>query len=669
PEGYAPYRLQQGSGIQQGGQITFVQVPKVGENLQWFFTYQMGFMYWRYFMWNFAGKQNDVQGFGNVRDGNWMTGISFIDNLRMGDQQLLPETLKTNKANNNLFLLPFILGVLGCVYQLLKDRKDWITTFLLFFFTGVAIVVYLNQAGSQPRERDYAFAGSYYAFAIWIGLSVIAIARLAREVADKVTLFSTVVYGSLTTTVILILSDAANFSMGKFTAALLGGILFGVVTLALIFLARAAGKNNFKMAALTATVACALVPIIMASQEWNDHDRSQKLLAPDLAKNYLNSCPKNAILFTYGDNDTYPLWYAQEVENVRPDIRIINTSLLGIDWYVNQLRYKINESAPINIIWSEDQVRGLAYLPVDERQASASQDLLTVMTTIGKQGTKLSSFPAVKTVTVPIDVNAVRSNNTVGANDSVASQLTFNLPEGKNYYTLDQLTMLNIIATSAGKRPICFTSPDGSLGFGDYLRQRGLVFELTPLAGTQIGGRMIATDTSYHLLMNTFRTGNAQNGDVYFDEENRRHLLTIRQAYAAEASALSAEGRKQDAINVLNKAESLINTKAMPYAMAGRMHNQTTLIYLRSAYEAGHMDLVRKVKAALVKDLNEQLRYYTYLKEYKEEYYYQLASDEKEAQDYLNAIKQFEQVYEQKQLPPVREIPGATRPGDTSGGR
>jgi len=657
PEGFAPYRLQQGSGIQQGGQITLVQVPTVGNNLQWFFTYQMGFMYWRYFMWNFAGKQNDVQGFGNVRDGNWMTGISLLDNMRFGDQKMLPETLRTNKANNNLFLLPFILGVLGCVYQLLKDRKDWIATFLLFFFTGVAIVVYLNQAGAQPRERDYAFAGSYYAFAIWIGLSVIAFARMAREVEDKVTLFNTMVYGGLTTTLILLLADAPNFSGAKLAAGLLGGIIFAAFTLAVTFIARAVGKANYQMAAAVSTGICALVPIIMAAQEWNDHDRSQKLLAPDLAKNYLNSCPKNAILFTYGDNDTYPLWYAQEVENVRPDIRIINTSLLGIDWYVNQLRYKINESAPIDVVWSEDQVRGLAYITVDDQTPSATQDLLTIMRNIGKLP-RISSFPSVKTVSVNVDVEAARRNGSVGPKDSVASQLTFNLPEGKNFYTLDQLTMLNIIATSAGKRPICFTSPDGSLGFGEYLRQRGLVFELTPLAGTQIGGRMVATDISYDLLMNTFRSGNAQNGDVYYDEENRRHLLTIRQAYAAEASALAAEGRKQEAINVLNKAESLINPKSMPYAMAGRMHNQTTLIYLRSAYEVGHTQLANKVKAALVKDLNEQLKYYAYLRDVKEEYYYQLTADEKEAQEYLNAIKQFEQAFEGKR-PPIQEIPGA----------
>lgn len=660
PEGFAPYRMGQGQGIQQGGQITLVQVPTVGDNLHWFFTYQMGFMYWRYFMWNFSGKQNDVQGFGNARDGNWMTGISLLDNLRLGDQAQLPESLKTNKANNNLFLLPFILGIVGCVYQFLKDRKDWITSFLLFFFTGVAIVVYLNQAGAQPRERDYAFAGSYYAYAIWIGLAVVAFVRMAKEVEDKKTFLNTLVYGSLSTLLILVLSDAPNFFGGKFAAALLGGILFAVVTLGITLLVRAVGKTNLRTAALATTLVCGLVPVLMAAQEWDDHDRSQKLLAPDLAKDYLLSCPKNAILFTYGDNDTYPLWYAQEVENVRPDIRIINTSLLGIDWYVNQLRYKVNESDPINVIWSEEQVRGLAYIPVDgQTPAPEQENLLTVMTNIGKQQPRPTTFPGVKTVTLPVDAAAARSNGLASATDSVAQQISFALPAGKNYYTLDQLAMLNVIAANAWKRPICFTSPDGSLGFGDYLRQRGLIFELSPIAGTPVGGRGVAVDSSYRLLLNTFRTGNAQNAGVYFDEENRRHLLTIRQAYAVTASALAAEGRKPEAIGILNKAEQGINPKAMPYAMAGRMHNQTSLLYLRAAYEAGHTDLARKVKAALVKDLNEQLKYYAYLRDFKEAYYYQLSPDEKEAQEFLNVIKQFEQQFEGAQ-PPIRELPPAT---------
>jgi hypothetical protein len=665
---YAP-RVQRGQVVQPGQPIA-VQVPKVQNNIEWFFTYQMGFMYWRYFMWNFAGKQNDVQGFGNVRDGNWMTGISLLDNLRLGDQNKMPDSLKSSKANNDLFLLPFILGIAGCVYQFFKARKDWIITFLLFFFTGIAIVVYLNQAGGQPRERDYAFAGSYYAFAFWIGLSVVAFVRMAREVADKASLMNTLIYGSIATFVILFLSDINHSNGGTFTAALLGAILFGIVTLAITFLVRALGRTSLKTAALTATAVCALVPVIMASQEWDDHDRSQKLLAPDLAKDYLNSCPKNAILFTYGDNDTYPLWYAQEVENVRPDIRIINTSLLGIDWYVNQLRYKINESAPIDILWTEDQVRGLAYIQVEDRQPREGVfDLLDIMkNSIGKNQPKISFFPAVKTVSLPVDVAAAKANGIVTAKDSVLQQVVFDLPSGKSYYTLDQLTMLNVVAANAWKRPICFTSPDASLGFGSYLRQQGMIFQLTPTANLT-RGRSMETDTTVNLLMNVFRSGNANLPGVYFDEENRRHLLSIRSAYALAASSLADEGRKQEAVNILDRAEKQISIKNMPYAMTSRNgHNQIGMLYLEAAYKAGFTDLAAKVKGALVKDFNDQLKYYSYLREFKDDYYYPLAQEEKEAQDYLNYIKQFEEQYEGKKpaQAPVQELPVRIDSADTS---
>lgn len=666
PENYAP-RVQRGTVLQPGQPIA-VQVPTVADNIKWFFTYQMGFMYWRYFMWNFAGKQNDVQGFGNVRDGNWMTGISFLDNLRFGDQSKMPDSLKQSKANNDLYLLPFILGIVGCVYQFFKARKDWIVTFLLFFFTGVAIVIYLNQAGGQPRERDYAFAGSYYAFAIWIGLSVVAFVRMAREAADKAGLMNTAIYGSVITFVILILSDANHSNGGTVTAALLGGILFGAFTIGVTLLVRAISKTNMRTAAFAATGVCALVPIIMAAQEWDDHDRSQKLLAPDLAKDYLNSCPKNAILFTYGDNDTYPLWYAQEVENVRPDIRIINTSLLGIDWYVNQLRYKVNESAPIDILWDQEQVRGLSYIQVEERQPREGVfDLLDIMkNSIGKAQPKITYFPAVKTVSVPVDAAVARANGIINAKDTVAQQMIFNLPQGKSYYTLDQLTILNVIAANAWKRPICFTSPDGSLGFGAYLRQQGMIFQLTPVASIN-RGREVETDTSVNLLLNVFRTGNAQNPNVYFDEENRRHLLSIRSAYAMTALSLADEGRKQEAVNILARAESQISTKSMPYAMTSRNgHNQISMLYLEAAYKAGFNDLAAKVKAALVKDFNDQLVYYAYLRGFNDDYYGPMVPEEKEAQDYLEYIKQFEERYEGKKPAPVQELPLQPVPVDTS---
>ncbi|HMC87146.1 MAG TPA: DUF2723 domain-containing protein, partial [Chitinophagaceae bacterium] len=270
--------------------------PGFGDNLIFFFKYQMAWMYGRYFMWNFVGKQNDIQGFsqGNVRDGNWLSGVSFIDNAMLGDQSTMPDSIKHNKAHNTLFFLPLILGIIGMVFHYFKDRNDFFVAFLLFFFTGLAIVLYLNQAGNQPRERDYAYVGSFYAFAIWIGLGVLQVKEWLQN---------------------------------KLSAGVSGIIAFAVCMLA--------------------------VPVLMGQQEWDDHDRSKKVLARDLAKDYLESCAPNAILFTYGDNDTYPLWYAQEVEHIRPDIRVINNSLLGIDWYINQLRYKVNESDSIDVIWDE----------------------------------------------------------------------------------------------------------------------------------------------------------------------------------------------------------------------------------------------------------------------------------------------------------------------------
>ena len=282
-------------GLDQG------EMPTLANNIRYFADYQFRWMYWRYFMWNFAGKQNDLQGFGNMRDGNWASGINFIDKLvKTATPDELPETAgKNNKANNKLYFLPMIFGILGMIYQYKKNRRDFLINFLLFFFTGFAIVIYLNQSGYQPRERDYAYVGSFYAFAVWIGLAVIFIKDL--------------------------LAKYLNPKMANYLA-------FGVSVLA--------------------------VPILMASQEWDDHDRSQKVLARDLGKDYLESCEKDAILITFGDNDTYPLWYAQEVEKVRPDLRVMNYSLLGTDWYINQLRYKVNESAPADVLFTPEQIQG-----------------------------------------------------------------------------------------------------------------------------------------------------------------------------------------------------------------------------------------------------------------------------------------------------------------------
>jgi hypothetical protein len=298
----------------------------------------------------------------------------------------MPDSLKKSPANNKLYLLPFILGLLGFAYQYYRHRKDWVVSVLLFFFTGMAIVLYLNQAGPQPRERDYAYVGSFYAFAIWIGLGYFQVKEWIEKFLKGTT--------------------------GAYVASLL----------------------------------CLLaVPVLMASQEWDDHDRSKKTIAPDLASNYLESCAPNAILFTVGDNDTYPLWYAQEVKGIRPDVRVINTSLLGTDWYINQLRYKVNESDPIDVIWTADQIAGdkrnvVYHIPTGEGADTVYADLYDQMKNQAgsedpnkmyrAQNGELLSYIYVNQFSVPVDKNIVRTNGTVQPNDSVLNAVRFKMDKG-----------------------------------------------------------------------------------------------------------------------------------------------------------------------------------------------------------------------------------------------
>lgn len=620
--------------------------PTFGDNLQWFFSYQLGHMYWRYFMWNFAGKQNDIQGLGNTRDGNWISGISFIDNKRLGDQSKLPSSLKENQANNKLYLLPFILGIIGCVYQFIRNKKDWIVTFLLFFMTGIAVVLYLNQPGNQPRERDYAYVGSFYAFAIWIGLAVVAFVKLAREKTDKLTFQNTILFGSALTFFIAIMSGASNVMSDTLLTAIFITIMYAAIVSAITLLVRTIssdGKNE-RILNLSTAIICLAVPLLMAQQEWNDHDRSGKTTAPDLARDYLESCAPNAIIFTFGDNDTYPLWYAQEVEGVRPDIRVINNSLLGIDWYINQLRTKVNNADSIDVLWSPEQIEGhnrefLRYRA--QGDPNEYYDLYDVMKNVlgkpnidpdTKRDVGFGSFPVAK-FRVPVDINLVRKNGTVNATDSVLSELRFEIPKSKldGGLVRSDFMILNIIASNAWKRPIYFTSPIGELGFGQYLRKDGLSYRLIPVENKYpqqnwvvdtrfrqvgLGGSQIRdnnTDTMFNNLMTKYRFAGADKKSMYFDEENRRHLLNIRALYGEAAGNLADIGRKEDAKKLLEKIEQGISPENFPYGMTSRYnnHNQTGLIYLEACYKAGKTDLAEKVRLAIRKDLEQQAAYYT----------------------------------------------------------
>ncbi|MBN8786436.1 MAG: DUF2723 domain-containing protein [Terrimonas sp.] len=566
-QGHADY-YRSWLGIDKDAKPTYI------DNIRWAIGYQIGWMYLRYFGWNFVGKQNDLQGLGNVRDGNTITGISFIDNLFYGDQSKMPDTLKANKANNKLFALPLILGLIGMWYQYKRDQKDFLVAFLLFFFTGFAIVFYLNAAGPQPRERDYAYAGSYYAFAIWIGLGVMMVKEWFQKVMSS------------------------------------------------------------QLAGYAAAAVCTLaVPVIMGFQEWDDHDRSKKTLAPDLARDYLESCAPNAILFTFGDNDTYPLWFAQEVEGVRKDVRVINYSLLGIDWYINQLHYKVNDSDPIDLLWGPEKTEGdkrnVVYFKenpgIPQNQYVYLDQVLTQI--IGSDDPKnqitygvnntFNTFP-VRKFSVPVDTALVRQNGTINQDDVVVNELRFDLSPNKNALMKNDLAVLNVIAANKWKRPIYFTAPFGSLGFSQYLRADGLSYRLVPVQPkprTSMNDGNVNDEVAYKNMTEKFRFGNAGTPGVYFDEENRRHLMTIRQAYSSAAQSMANDGRKEQARKLLEKVDKGIDTQNMPYGMVSRdnQQNVVSLSMAEAAYSSDYKELGDKILQAVKKDIEQQMNYYAAL--------------------------------------------------------
>ena len=549
---------------QKTGQVSWERDPTFGDNIKYFVGYQFNAMYLRYFLWNFMGRQNDIQGQGGIREGGAISGISFIDNIFYPGDSDLPDSIKNSKGRNKLYALPLILGIIGIVYHYKRNKHDFLVNFLLFFFTGFAIIIYLNQAGNQPRERDYAYVGSFYAFAVWIGLGVL----MVKEWFDKIL----------------------------------------------------KGSSHIAAAAL-----CTLaVPVIMAQQEWDDHDRSQKTIALDLATDYLESCDKNAILFTFGDNDTYPLWFAQEVMGVRTDVRVINTSLLGIDWYINQLRYKINDSNPIDVIWSEDKIAGekrnyVYYVPQKGVPENIAVDLYTMMDKIaGSDDHKdmfqyrdewLNIYPTRK-VKVPVDIDLVKKNGTALPSDSVSNELQFDLP-GKSGLDKSETAILNVIAANKWKRPIYFTSYYNSLGFGQNLRNDGMCWRLVPFKPVN----PFNTEWMLDKLMHKFKSGGAAKKGTYFDEVNRGYILNLRSTYAQLAQVLNQDNRHDEAKKLLRHADSLLNTESLPYAMMskGNNHNEYTFYMAMEAYKAGDKELADKICTAILKDSRQELKYYDIL--------------------------------------------------------
>ena len=521
----------------QCGQMMMVKVPTQWDNIKFFFSYQVNFMYWRYFMWNFAGRQNDINNQqGELDAGNWISGIPFIDNPRLGDQSLLPDDLgKGNQGHNVYFMLPLILGILGLIWQSFAGKRGieqfWVV-FFLFFMTGIAIVLYLNQPPNQPRERDYAFAGSFYAYAIWIGMGVAALWRMILYVMDSDRKKRQAGVAKLTDEEEIQPENVVNEP------------------------ASLASKS--RIAAMAAAVIGMIVPLQMVSQTWDDHDRSHRFAARDYAINYLESLEPNAIVFCNGDNDTFPLWYAQEVEGVRPDVRIINLSYLNSDWYANQMRQQAYDSAPVDFTATpKDYAYGRSDVTILGRE-NAPADLLSSLKIVYEGGGRAETgYPTMPSgiISIPVDKEAVVKRGLVAPSDTanIVDNIVVNLRNtetyrAKGYLSLGEILMLDIVATNAAngwKRPIYWVTTVGSdyhVGLSPYMRSTGMAHQLVPTIQEGLPAR---TDRAYDVVTKKYRWGgaDAKDGKVpYFDETARRMLLTTRSSMLDVASELIYQG-------------------------------------------------------------------------------------------------------------------------------
>ena len=519
--------------VQYPGRVAYR--PTYGQNFEYFLNYQLNHMYWRYFMWNFAGRQNDVLNQqGELDAGNWITGIPAWDNHRLGDQNLLPDDLgRNNKGHNVYYMLPLLLGLIGLLWQAFSDRRGieqfWVV-FFLFFMTGIAIVLYLNQPPMQPRERDYAFAGSFYAFAIWIGMGVAALWSILRKImhADK-----------------------------------------------------QKDKNNELYPALAACVIGLVIPLQMVSQTWDDHDRSGRYAARDFAINYLESLEPNAIVFCNGDNDTFPLWYAQEVEGVRPDVKIINLSYLASDWYANQMRQQSYTAKPVHFTAQpSDYAYGKFDVTVPGRE-TAPADLLQSLKNLyaNPQADPDYGYPSLPSsvVTIPVDKKAVVARGLVAPADSskIVNEIVIDLGKAdavrsKGYISLGELMMLDIIATNAAEgwpRPIYWCSTVGNeyhLGLSDYLVSTGMTHQLVPTLQPGLPAR---TDRAYDVVTKKYRWGGADAKDKapYFDETARRMLISTRTSMMDVALQLIEEGKYPEALKVADMIENNLPESTSPY--------------------------------------------------------------------------------------------------------
>ena len=559
------------------GEMVPVKMPTMLENIRFFLSYQVNFMYWRYFMWNFAGRQNDIQGNGEWEHGNWLTGIPFLDNMRLGDQSKLPSDLRDNKGHNVFYCLPLILGLLGLFWQLFRNtpenknegEKQFGIVFFLFFMTGLAIVIYLNQTPMQPRERDYAYAGSFYAFAIWVGLGVAAIADYLQKLL-----------------------------------------------------------KNEKICALLSCL-CVLVPLQMASQTWDDHDRSGRYTCRDFGRNYLQTLSQgnNPIIFTNGDNDTFPLWYAQETESFRTDARVCNLSYLQTDWYIDQMKRPAYDSPAVPIHWSRLQYvagtrEGVSVRPgVLEQAIEAYKDDPVLMhqvlgdnpyelrNIIDKwvlnSNPELQIFPT-DSIVFAVDKEAVKRSGMMIAGDSIPDFMHISL-KGKRAVYKSEMMMYEMLAQCNWERPMYVAITVGKDNYGslgDYFVQEGLANRITPFKTVDTGKDM-DTDRMYENIMTRFAFGGIDNPDIYLDETVTRMCYTHRRMIAQLATRLLQEGKKDKAARLIAYAEKVLPPSTLPHNYAG-----FSLDLARAWIAVGNKKMAEKIAYPVAANAVEYLNWY-----------------------------------------------------------
>ena len=539
--------------------------PSFGNNMRYFFNYQLGHMYWRYFMWNFSGRQNDIQGYGDIMHGNWITGIKFLDELRLGNQDELPDNLKNEKANNKYYMLPFLLGLLGMFYQYRKGKtgkQDFWVVMLLFIMTGIAIIVFLNQTPMEPRERDYAYAGSFYAYAIWIGLGVLSIWEFLNKKIKNI---------------------------------------------------------DPRVSAIAVTTVCLFaIPVNMAAQNWDDHNRHARYATTAHARNYLNSCAPNAILFTYGDNDTFPLWYVQEVEGVRRDVRVVNLSLLSGSWYIDQMKRKAYESSGVPISFTHEQYRDGKRDYVLIRDQFKEGNLKDVMEFVASDlpQTKLQGyikeldFIPTRNVILPVDSAKVIANGTVKPQDAdqIVKDLRLHLP--MQGLTKSQLMVLDILSTNNWERPVYFgigMGSDAYMGLEKYFQLEGAAYRVVPIETKEAEfydyGR-IDSDILYDNIMNKFEWGNIKDPKVNIDffHDQTIAVMKYRNTFLRLAQKLYDEGKQAEAVAVLDKSLEEIPLYQVPA-------DNSMLFYIPMYYELGETEKANHLLNELATNNYQMLKY------------------------------------------------------------